>query len=70
MTADGNTADCEFDGVELYSDNGQDSVYTIDYKFNGEVPAGKYELKFENYGYYESEVLILLLKETGQEIVS
>lgn len=55
MTADGNTADCEFDGVELYSDNGQDSVYTIDYKFNGEVPAGNYELKFENYGYYESE---------------
>lgn len=46
MTADGNTADCEFDGVELYSDNGQDSVYTIDYKFNGEVPAGNYELKF------------------------
>lgn len=55
MTADGNTADCEFDGIELYSDNGQDSVYTIDYKFNGEVPAGNYELKFENYGYYESE---------------
>ncbi len=47
MTADGNTADCEFDGVELYSDNGQDSVYTIDYKFNGEVPAGNYELKFD-----------------------
>lgn len=55
MTADGNAVDCEFDGVELYSANGQDNVYTIDYKFPETVPAGKYELNFENYGYYEGE---------------
>lgn len=55
ISPDGNAADCEFDGTELYSANGQDNVYTIDYKFPETVPAGKYELNFENYGYYEGE---------------
>ena len=30
ISPDGNAVDCEFDGTELYSANGQDNVYTMD----------------------------------------
>lgn len=55
LMAGAEEADCEFDGAEVYSDNGENAVYTVDYVFDKDVPAGTYGLVLENFGYYEGE---------------
>lgn len=58
LSADGGDAGCEFIGSELYSSNGQDDVWKLEYSFDGGVPAGNYWLELENYGYFEGEEFV------------